>query len=227
MKEEQKKEQKQDKTEKTPIKIKDIEPEQPTLNTSTKKFIAITSIIMLAILLTILLWPKNTTPKTETITYNNFEFQKIGNLWKTTVQVGPQQYELILRYNPKQVENVSVKGKAARFKEPPIYITFNPEEEQDNMKYLALAGAELSQSITRALGKEVKPACTQNTTYYCHNISIVKCGEENKSVIYITAKEPTQIQLTENCITLQGKGMDLLRSVDLLLYRYYGIIQKK
>lgn len=219
-------EKKENEQKKSPIKIKDIEPEEITLNKNTKKFTAIAGIILLIILLA-LFWPRSAEPKKETINYNNFNFQKTGELWKTTVQIGAQEYELILRYNPKQVENVSIKGKETKFKEPKIYITFNPEEEPDNMKYLALSGAELSQSIGRALGKEVEAACTQNTTDYCQNITKAKCGDKDKSVIYITAKGPTQILLTENCITLQGEKMELLRSTDLLLYRYYGIIQKK
>ncbi len=210
------------------IKIKDIEQEDIELSKKSKKFVAIVSLVLVLILVFFIVWIKMPHPiERETMTYNNFEFLKIAGLWRTTVQVGAQPYELILRYNPKEVENITIYGDEVVFEKTPIYITFNPEEDEENMKYLALAGAELSQSIARALQKDVKAACTTNTTDACKNQTIVKCGDEGESVIQISTKGPTRIVLRDSCILLQGEGINLLRSVDKLLYRYYHVLEQK
>ena len=161
----------------------------------------------------------------ETITYNQFEFTKMAGTWYAQWQHENRLVNIALRYNPYEVENVTVLGELGEgFRQSQIYITFDPYSEQDSFKYLALASAELSQSLVKAFNKQIIPACTQYHNETCENLSIVTCDDQDKAVINIVAGEPTQIVLKENCIILQGKDFDLLRAVDKLLYLWYKIL---
>jgi hypothetical protein len=161
----------------------------------------------------------------ETLTYNNFEFTKIADTWYAQWKHENRLIALALRYSPPEVENVTVLGELGEgFTKSKVYITFDPYSEQDAFKYLAVASAELSQSIVKAFNKEIIPACTRYENETCENLSIVTCDDTDKAVIHIKAEEPTQIILEDNCITLQGKEFELLRAVDKLLYLWYKII---
>ena len=161
----------------------------------------------------------------ETVTFNSFEFTKIAGTWYAQWQHENRLVSLALRYNPYEVENVSVLGELGEgFKQSKVYIAFDPYTEPDSFKYLALASAELSQSIVKAFNKQIIPACTRYENETCENVSIVTCDDKDKAVIHIVAGEPTQIIMKDNCVTLQGKDFELLRSVDKLLYLWYKII---
>ncbi|MBW3002120.1 hypothetical protein KY338_03105 [Candidatus Woesearchaeota archaeon] len=160
-----------------------------------------------------------------TVTYNGFEFTEIADTWYTQWQNEEKLVSVSARYNPYEVENVTVLGELNEgFHQSEIYVTFDPYSEQEEFKYLALAAADLSQSIEKAFSKEVIPACTQEHNETCNNVSIVSCKDTDKAVIHIIAKEPTQIVLKGNCIELHGKELELIKSVDKLLYLWYKII---
>ncbi|MBW2985825.1 hypothetical protein KY333_00470 [Candidatus Woesearchaeota archaeon] len=161
----------------------------------------------------------------ETVTFNSFEFTKIAGTWYAQWQHENRLVSLALRFNPYEVENVSVVGDISEeFQQSKVYITFDPYSEDDSFKYLALASAELSQSIVKAFNKQIIPACTRYENETCENVSIVTCDDKDKAVIHLVAGEPTQIIMQDNCVTLQGKDFELLKSVDKLLYLWYKII---
>jgi len=160
----------------------------------------------------------------ETVTHNYFTFEKVGGLWQTYIDLDGQLYEAIFRFNPEQVTDVYVTGNFSGFSKQPIYITFDPNAQDDQFKYLALASTELSLHIVRALNFSVTAACTKNETDACKDRPIVTC-ESNKSVIYLVPTAPTQITLDKSCVTLSGDGMDLLKSVDRLLFQWYHIFK--
>lgn len=164
-------------------------------------------------------------PDYETVNFNNFEFTKIAGTWYTQWQHENQLVAVALRYNPYEVEAVPVLGELSEgFKQSQVYIAFDPYSEAESFKYLALASAELSQSIMKSFNKEIVPACTRYENETCENISIVTCDDLDKAVIHIKSEEPTQIIMQGNCITLQGKEFELLKAVDKLLYLWYKII---
>lgn len=161
-----------------------------------------------------------------TVTYNGFEFTEIADTWYTQWQNEEKLVAVSARYNPYEVENVTVLGELNKgFTQSNIYVTFDPYSEQEDFKYLALAAADLSQSITKAFSKKVIPACTREHDETCDNISIVTCEDTDKAVIHLIAEEPTQIVLKGNCIELWGENFEIIRSVDKLLYLWYKIIR--
>lgn len=198
------------------------------LTIPTKVFL--TTLFAIAVVVTgIFVFGKYLAPKTpyETVEYNGFLFQKIEGLWYTQWQKDDKVYNIPLRYNPYEVELVQVQGSLNETFERsrPFFITFNPLEEDEDFRYLTLAVSELSLNLVRGLEQPVQSACTVNETMACHNRSIVDCSHADKAVIYLKAEDPTQVLLKGNCLVLQGKEMELLKTVDRALYHFYGIMR--
>jgi len=170
-----------------------------------------------------------TTNASETITYNQFVFTKQQDIWATQWQHNGKLYELNLRFNPVEVENVPVIGalNTSLFNQREVFITFDPNI-LSNYKYVALAGGELGLSLKRALGREPIFACTTNetTAEACLNSPPVTCDDADKGVILIQPANTTEIHLSANCIVLQGQDLELVRAADKLLYLWYGIMKR-
>ncbi len=198
--------------------------EVPQLNRETKIFYVIGTILFVAVLLFLLFGLKGREPETETVEYNYFTFEEIGGLWETRIDLDNKPYQATFRYNPKQVEDVSVAGNFSGFRKLPIYITFDPEADKEEYKYLALAASELTLNIVRALNFTVEAACTKNITDACADRPIITC-KDDASVIYLIPKAPTQVTLEGNCVTLSGNSFDLLKSVDRMLFQWYKIMK--
>lgn len=197
--------------------------EQKDPNKRTKIFMGLLITLIVLFVAVILIRGAYKGPQQETLEYNYFNFTEEGGLWKTTIQRGNQPYEILLRFNPEQVEDVAFKGGVTRdFFNGPIYITFDPTSDGEQMKYLALGGAELSLNVVRALGIEVIAACTKNETEACIDRPIMNCGD-NASVIEMRTG-PTEVQMNNTCVVVQGEGFGVLRSIDRILYHWYGII---
>ena len=193
------------------------------MNEYTRNFlIGLAATVVLAFLVIVYAIPSKTIPDSNVVEYNYFTFTEVGGLWETNIDLDNQLYSAIFRYNPKQVEDVYITGNFTGFKKDPIYITFDPDSDKKEFPYLALATTELSLHLIRALNFSVEAACTKNLTDACIDRPIVTC-DSNESVIYLLAKAPTQITLDKNCATLIGEGLDLLKSVDRLLFQWYKI----
>ncbi|MBS3147496.1 hypothetical protein J4219_01280 [Candidatus Woesearchaeota archaeon] len=193
------------------------------MNEYTRNFlIGLAATVVLAFLVIVYAIPSKTIPDSNVVEYNYFTFTEVGGLWETNIDLDNQLYSAIFRYNPKQVEDVYITGNFTGFKKDPIYITFDPDSDKKEFPYLALATTELSLHLIRALNFSVEAACTKNLTDACIDRPIVTC-DSNESVIYLLAKAPTQITLDKNCATLSGEGLDLLKSVDRLLFQWYKI----
>lgn len=200
------------------------EDQPPKLNKETRIFYVIGTIAFIAVLLFLLFGLKGKPAEPSKVEYNYFTFEEIGGLWETRIDIGNKPYQATFRYNPTQVEDVAITGTFSGFRKQPIYITFDPEADKDEYKYLALAASELTLNIVRALNFTVEAACTKNVTDACANRTIVTC-QDDASVIYIVPRAPTQITLNNHCITLSGSGLDLLKSVDRILFQWYKVMK--
>jgi len=157
--------------------------------------------------------------------YNNFEFVKTGGAWKTQWQKDGQLYDVTLRYSPKEVEGVRVSGGLNEtFKRQPFYLTFDPEQNESDYKYLALGVAELGLNVVRGLGGQIMSACTQNLTIGCVDRPIVTCDDDDKAVVYFRITDEPRVRLEGNCLTIEGKELGLINATDRVLYHFYGIM---
>jgi hypothetical protein len=161
------------------------------------------------------------------VAYNTFVFEKKqDDFWYTQVQQGDLAYELPLRYNPYDVENVEVVGKlnAIQFGGGDIYITFDPDSEK--FSHIALGAAELSLSLGSVFNKPPLPACTfDDGTETCEGLDVVTCEDTDKSVVYLRDVDvPPRVTLQGNCVILEGKDFDLIKSIDRVLYLWLNIM---
>ena len=179
------------------------------------------AVIAIVILFIVVISIKPKPPEPLTVEYNGYKFVKKDNLWFTDWQVGKQVFTLTFRFNPQEVRDVSISGHLdQRFFEAYSYITFDPVNK--SMGYVALAASELSLNLARGLATTPIAACTFNASA-CSERPIITCNSTDEPVIYLNRDGPSEIVFAGNCITLSGDGIGLLKSVDKLLYLWYGI----
>jgi len=156
--------------------------------------------------------------------FKGYSFVFANGLWYTQLQFNNNLIDLPLHFDPKSVENVSVKGaiNSSKFNEPDLYITFDPVEAD---AYIALSAAEMSLSLYKAIGRNPIGACTVNETDACGKRPIVTCDDEDKAVIYLEKGEGPEIEFDNNCIKVKGYGEDLVKATDRFLYYWYGVLK--
>lgn len=160
------------------------------------------------------------------LVYNNFEFEKKNDgFWYTQLQRNGTRYDVGLRYSPKEAETVPIRGRLNEtFLQQPYYVTFDPDAEAAEFKYLALGVAEFGLNIVRGMGREFVTACTKNLTEACAAHPIVTCDNDDIPVVYFKTANETRVRLDGNCLTIEGTEMELLRATDRVLYHFYKIM---
>ncbi|PIN76022.1 hypothetical protein COV18_01200 [Candidatus Woesearchaeota archaeon CG10_big_fil_rev_8_21_14_0_10_37_12] len=202
----------------------DEQQEEYKASKQTIIFSVVAGVVLLVVIGFLFFGFDDSAPTLPTVEYNYFKFEQIGGMWQTTIELDDQPYEAPFRFNPEQVQDVPVVGKFSGFVKMPVYITFDPESEYDDFKYLALGVSELTLHMVRALNVSVEAACTKNVTDACVDRPIVTCGDFGKSVIYLHTSNETLVNLSNHCITLSGPELDLLKPVDRLLFQWYKIM---
>jgi hypothetical protein len=170
---------------------------------------------------------KYSPPNPNVLVYNYFEFTKrADNMWYALWQRDGQVYEISLRYNPKEVEDVPVSGRLNEtFRRQPTYITFDPvQNNTENFKYIALTVAELGLNFVRGLGNQIETACTQNATDACEGHEIVTCDDDDKAVIYVKPAAEPRVTLDGNCLIIEGERFTMVKAADRVLYHFYKIM---
>jgi hypothetical protein len=165
----------------------------------------------------------------ENYVYNNFVFFKYNNLTYTKLQKGGTVYNVPFRYGPRDVEYIRINGDLNRFGRlilenytGEFYITFNPEGQ--DLKYEALATGEISLNVVKTLGMTPTAACTVNATG-CQGSPILDCSTADKPTIHLVQEDDPMIAENGNCLVLQGKGYDLVKAADRLLFVWYQIMK--
>jgi hypothetical protein len=164
-------------------------------------------------------------PPPERVEYNHFVFVQNQGLWETQVDVRGQPYILTLRYNPYETENVTITGELnASFNRGPLHMTFDPEPQDRNFKYLALATGELGLSLSRALGRQTVQGCLSPAPF-CDNITLVSCEDADKATVFLNDTGPARVVLRGSCVEIGGEGFELIRAIDRVLYQWYKIMR--
>lgn len=189
-----------------------------------KSIMVVIVFVILVLAVIVIIFLNIEEPENKKIEYNYFVFEEIAGLWQTSLVQNGKSYFAIFRFNPEQTEDVYITGNFSGFKKSPIYLTFDPNASSEEFKYLALATSELSLHLIRGLNLEVEAACTADETPACEDRPIITC-DSNESVIYLVPKMPTQITLKGSCVTLSGDKLDLLKSVDRILFQWYRIVR--
>lgn len=161
--------------------------------------------------------------------YNEYSFVFANGLWYTQyqAQTGTEKtlIDIPLHYAPKALEDIPIEGKlnGTLFNsEKGIYITFDPLGQ--NLNYVALAVGEFDQNIIKAFNKIPIAACDKNETAACSARPIITCDNTDKPVLYLQQKPETKIIYNNNCIIVQGIGPEIVRAIDRLLLKLYGMM---
>ena len=184
----------------------------------------ISSIIAIAVAFVALV--NFTGEKTETASYNGFQFTNVNGFWRTEWHLGEQNYEIDFRHLPSEVENIPYSGEAdERFQSKELYVTIDPTDEfNEDTAYVTLAAVELAGKLADPFDRNVTAACTTNGTESCVDRPIITCDSTDSAVIYLKEDENAAVTLNGNCAIIQGKGEELVLAVDRALFTWLTIM---
>ena len=159
-----------------------------------------------------------------------YSFVTLDNQWYTQLKSpkGSKVYILALRYSPEDLKDIVIEGSLNSVffdNQSEFYVTFNPVGK--DFSYVALAVADFDTHMSKVFEKNPIPACDRNETAVCKTKPIVTCEDNDKLVLYIKESDRFRAYYKNNCIVVEGQGLDLVRGVDRVLYNLYGIMQKE
>jgi hypothetical protein len=157
-----------------------------------------------------------------------YSFVRYDNLWYAQLMSpsGARYYNIQFRYGPKEVEDLGIRGylnnelfnNATEY-----YVTFDPTGK--DFSHIALAVGDFNQQMVNVFFKQPIAACDRNDTEICKNRPIVTCNSTDEVVLYIKEADALNLYYDNNCIVVEGSGLDLVRGVDRILYDFYKIIE--
>ena len=102
-----------------------------------------------------------------------------------------------------------------------IYITFNPE--MNNPEYIDVARFDLATNFAMKNIYTINGITNENVNY---NLPIINCENATNFIPVIIMQESntTNVNMTNNCITMQGKNFDFIKFRDLIIYKLYGVL---
>ncbi len=160
--------------------------------------------------------------------YNGFGFVRSDGLWYTEIKEGKNVYTIPLHFSPRELGDVRLIGDvpiwtkwvslATNF----TYITFDPGGSQ--LQYVALANSELVSNLVQALSVKPVIACTNRNVEVCKTVPQVNCTNRRGPVIYLKIDSPNKIWQDSNCLIIQGNATGIVKSVERLIYQWYGIM---
>ena len=163
--------------------------------------------------------------KDEGYIYNGFSFVKVDGLWWTEInRNGETLLKVPLHFGPKEVKHISFSGQIGPDfnKGSEIYIAIDPTIADP---HYSLALSELSFNVAKGIDRIPVGACTKENDA-CVNRTIISCeNNPGKPVVELFLSSKTEIALSDSCIKISGEGYELVKSVDRLLYTWYGIMK--
>jgi hypothetical protein len=157
-----------------------------------------------------------------------YSFVKFDDLWYTQMMSpkGTRFYNVQFRYGPRDVEDIKIYGSlntnlfddAAEY-----YVTFNPTG--NDFSSVALAVGDFNTHMTKVFFKKPIAACDKNETSACIDRPIITCENTDKVVLYIREVNNTMVYYDDNCIVIEGSGLELVKGVDRVLYDFYKFME--
>jgi len=159
-----------------------------------------------------------------------YSFVFFDNVWHTQLKSpkGTRVYSMALRYSPRDVQDIIIEGVLnGEFfnNQTQFYVTFNPVGK--DLSYVALAVADFDTHMSKVFEKNPIPACDRNETEICKVKPIVTCDDQDKLVLYVKESDRFRTYYNNNCIVVEGNGLDLVRGVDRILYNLYTIMEQE
>lgn len=159
-----------------------------------------------------------------------YSFVTLDNLWYTQVTSpkGTKIYSLALRYSPRDLKDIAIEGQldSGLFNsQGEFFVTFNPTGKE--FSFVGLAVADFNTHMSKVFEKKPVAACDRNETEPCMSRPIITCEDKDKLVLYVKESDTFRAYYNDNCIVVEGKGLDLVKGVDRILYNLYNIMEKE
>lgn len=137
-----------------------------------------------------------------------------------------QPYTLVLRNDPKSLENIPVYGNPEQriVNDEAVAITIDPYENLTGKTVVAVY--EISNVLSSPLLYNLQVYTTVTEAY--QDKSVINCNNATDSgtVIYVTLGETTQIFADDYCIIIMGTSEDeLIRAADRFVLHALGIMK--
>src|SRR3989338_9675986 len=145
--------------------------------------------------------------------YNGYSFGLTGQSWVTYLENGQS---LRVLYGPRDLASFPVDSNIGPLQSTSkIYLSIDPPED------VPIALAEVQ---TLTFGPPLVPACTADIPE-CADVPVKTCEDATPStgvIVFADSEEPS-IAFADNCLTIQGRGLDLVLLVDQLILQLAGI----
>ena len=161
--------------------------------------------------------------------YNDvYSFVKFDDLWYTQLMSpkGTRLYNIQFRYGPGELEDIKIGGSlniGLLDTATEYYVTFNPLG--NNFSGVALAVSDFNQHMTNIFFKKPIAACDKNETLACRDRPIITCDNTEGLVLYVKEANSSKVYFDDNCIVVEGSGLELVRGIDRILLWFYDIME--
>lgn len=159
-----------------------------------------------------------------------YSFITLDGLWYTQLSSpkGTRVYSLALRYSPNDLKDIVIEGNLDKNffdDKSEFYVAFNPTGRE--FSFIGLAVADFNTHMSKVFEKNPIAACDRNETEPCKNRPIVTCDDNDKLVLYVKEADKFRAYYNGNCIVVEGRGLDLVKGVDRILYNLYNIMEQE
>ncbi len=148
-----------------------------------------------------------------------FKVEKLSMGYSIRSYVGDQPYDIRLRNDPKNLENITIEPniKNKILSKQTIYFTIDPKE---NLTSISTIGAiEISNIINRRLGIFNKETLGATTEFANNFTEVVNCNNITKTigVIWLRRGPETKVFSEKDCVIVQGTDeWEIVRAADRL-----------
>lgn len=152
--------------------------------------------------------------KQEKVKYNGFTFERTEQGWQTN----DNNIELLTRFNPLEVKNISYKlvVSSSDYNGENVFFEAYTSEERDAAN--EIAGNIAATRVQLACIKE-----NENLTE-CNELPLKDCSKDKVFIIKTSNNNETSIKKEDNCVFVTGNGEELLKATDRFIFSLYKII---
>lgn len=166
--------------------------------------------------------------------YNNYDFVFSKGFWVTKVFRPETNKEVVVRlhHGPRDLQEIPTHFNVRDFliyakqfaawdnSSGALYVLFDPKENAT----FGAAYIELSANLKEGIGFTVYPAFTYEDESKPY-ILVKDCNSTNEPIIELVPESPARISYDGgNCIKVYGENADILKSSNLLIHQFYGIV---
>jgi len=148
----------------------------------------------------------------ETIEYKGIEFQRISTGWQFEIQGN----KFLTMYNPQEVQNITINFPISlqEYYNKPLYFV----DEDDSQRVVQELGGNLGDFVLR-----IRESCLDKECSEEKNLPIKSCDNSEHNIIIIKESASSFLIREGNCVFIEGKYSENIKTADALLFKILGI----